>query len=233
VSPFHMPCLVAALLVLSAVIADFPAQAQTRSFVCPHNHAISVTVINKQTISASPIDGAAMTLKQAGPNPFNFINGDYAVTISPDQSKATVDIPDYGVTVCQYRPGVASAALPGLGHADLCGPGFHQVPETDDCAPNASAPANARPQPVTGTAEGRFPMPGLSLGGIVRAAPTQESPKIASLGEGDDIMILNRERNWDGYSWFKIRFHGRTGYQWGGIMCSQNPIRGILEQCRP
>ena len=36
----------------------------------------------------------------------------------------------------------------------------------------------------------------------------------------------------DGYDWFKIEFHGRIGYQWGGIMCSAEPIRGVFQQCR-
>lgn len=36
----------------------------------------------------------------------------------------------------------------------------------------------------------------------------------------------------DGYDWFKIEFHGRIGYQWGGIMCSDQAISGILEQCK-
>ena len=42
---------------------------------------------------------------------------------------------------------------------------------------------------------------------------------------------MARDLETDGYSWFKISFGGRTGYQWGGIMCSRNPLNGILKQC--
>jgi hypothetical protein len=226
-----------AALVLPALLAWCAsaalANAQTRTFICGHGRAITVTVTGPNSISAGPIDGARMAMRKVGPQPFQFANGDYGVTITPDQNQATVEIPDYGTTVCRFRPQVSAAGMKGLGHEDPCGPGFHQVPETDACESNAGTPANAQPRPRTGTAAGRFPMPGASLGGIVRARPTQASSKIASLGPGDNVTILARDRAWDGYDWFLIRFHGRTGYQWGGIMCSQNPIRGILEQCRP
>ena len=217
----------------AGLLVAVPAQAQTRSFVCPRNHAITITVLDKRSIKTGPIDGATMTLRQTGANPFHFADGDYEVTISPDQSQATVDIPDYGRTVCRFQAGASTAGMKGLGHEDPCGPGFHQVPETDACVSNAGTPPNAQPQPRTGTAEGRFPMPGRSLGGKVRAGPSLDDPKIASLGEGDDITLLARAGTMDGYDWFKIGFHGRTGYQWGGIMCAQNPIRGILQQCAP
>jgi hypothetical protein len=206
------------------------ASAQTRNFVCPNNRAITVTVINKRTITASPIDGTAMTMRQTGGNPFYFAKGDYSLTISPDQTKATVDIPDFGVTVCRFRPG-AAASRKGLGHEDPCGPGFHQIPETDACAPNGVTPPPARPRPMH--AQGRFPLPGRSLGGIVRRQPSMQAPKVTSLQEGEPIVLLSRADAMDGYDWFRIRYHGgRTGYQWGGIMCAQAPIRGVLERCK-
>ncbi len=220
-------------LVLVASGPQSPAWAQTRSFVCPNNRAITVTVINKRTITASPIDGATMTMRQTGNNPFYFAKDDYSLAISPDQSKATVDIPDYGVTVCRFRPGAPTAGRIGLGHTDPCGPGFHQIPETDACAPNGATPPPGRSRPILAHARGRFPLPGRSLGGIVRGAPSMQAPKVASLQEGEPILLLARENTMDGYDWFRIRYHGgRTGFQWGGIMCAEAPLRGILERCR-
>jgi hypothetical protein len=212
----------------SAVVA----RAQTRTFICGRGRAITVTVTGPNSISVGPIDGASMAMRKVG-QPFQFANADYGVTFTPDQTQATVDIPDYGMSVCRFRPQVSAAGMKGLGHEDPCGPGFHRVPETDACESNAGTPANAQPRPRTGTAAGHFPMQAASLGGTVRARPTTASSKIGSLGPGDSVTILARDRAWDGYDWFLIRFHGRTGYQWGGIMCSQNPIRGILDQCRP
>jgi len=215
------------LALLACVAFAAPAPAQTRNFFCGHGRAVAIVVNNQHSITVSPIDGAAMTLRQQGRNPFHFVRDDYGVTISPDQNTATVDIPDFGVSTCRYRAGRSTAGLQGLGHADRCGPGFHQVPETDACASNAATP------PQTRISQRGLPMPGASLGGVVRAEPTTSSAKIASLREGTPVMIMGREQVWEGYNWFLIRIpQGGKAYQWGGIMCSQEPLDGILARCR-
>lgn len=215
------------LALLACVAFAAPAPAQTRNFFCGHGRAVTIVVNNQRSITVSPIDGAAMTLRQQGRNPFHFVRDDYGVTISPDQNTATVDIPDFGVSTCRYRAGRSTAGLQGLGHADRCGPGFHQVPETDACASNAGTP------PQTRISQRGLPMPGASLGGVVRAEPTTSSAKIASLREGTPVMIMGREQVWEGYNWFLIRIpQGGKAYQWGGIMCSQEPLDGILARCR-
>jgi hypothetical protein len=136
---------------------------------------------------------------------------------------------------CDPRPGMAQAAPPpdrpvGPKRADdPCPANFQQVPETDRCDPMPGAPA-----PRTATAgPDDFPMVGRSLGGIMRSGPSQSSARVASLGEGVEITIMGRGPMWDGYNWFKVDYQGRTGFQWGGIMCSQNPIAGIHQQCAP
>ena len=80
-------------------------QAQTRNFFCGHGRAVTIVVNNPRSITVSPIDGAAMTLRQQGRNPFHFVRDDYGVTISPDQNTATVDIPDFGVSTCRLPGG--------------------------------------------------------------------------------------------------------------------------------
>lgn len=76
---------------------------------------------------------------------------------------------------------------------------------------------------------------GRSLGGKVRDGASMSGRQIASLYEGDPITILNDSGvEMNGYDWFEIKFkNGKTGYQWGGIMCSDNlKIDGIYEQCK-
>lgn len=240
--PFHLPALLQpanAIATLSSAVLILAggaalAQAQTRTFACGRDQAVTVKVLGAEMISAGPIEGRSLRFKKSATNPLEFWNGEYSLVIATDQTRITVSIPDFGVVKCAYRPGAKPAGAAGIGPADPCGPGFRQAPETDRCDPiPGNDDPNARPAPRTGSAEGSFPMEGRSFGGIVRKAPSLSAAKIASLGPGDSIMLLRRAGAMDGYDWFEIRFRGRTGYQWGGIMCSQNPIRGILQQCEP
>lgn len=78
-----------------------------------------------------------------------------------------------------------------------------------------------------------FPQPGYSYGGKVRSGPGMQFRQVGSLREGDDILILNGTGTMmNGYEWFEIRYqNGRTGFQWGGIMCSQTPYPTIFRVC--
>lgn len=214
------------------------AAAQSRLFSCPHARVLDVTITGPDTISAGPIEGKTLQMKKDPSNAFHFYWGDYAVKFAPDGSEATLEIPDFGSTKCIYGHGGAAPALPqpapqrNANNGNPCGPGFHPVPETDRCDPNPGTNPNAQPR-RTGSAEGQFPMGGQSLGGIVRAEPSLSSARVSSLAEGTAITLMARAGTMDGYDWFVIQFRGQTGYQWGGIMCSDAPIRGILQQCQP
>ena len=76
-------------------------------------------------------------------------------------------------------------------------------------------------------------VPARSLGGKVRAGPGTNFQQIGSLGEGERVSIVaNTGVKYDGLDWFEIRFNGKRGYQWGGIMCSQDSrLPGIYQQC--
>ncbi len=214
---------VLAATMLSAGVAD----AQTRTYSCDKGNAITLTVIGPDAITAGPIEGGTTRLKKSPGDPLRFSDGDYAVQISPDQARITVEIPDWGSAQCRFKPQEAGqGGRPGLGNTDPCGPGFHQSPQTGRCDRNENPPA---PRPVAGPA--RLPMAGMSLGGIMRAAPSMSAPKLASLAEKSGITLLERAGAMDGYDWFKIEFHGRIGYQWGGIMCSDQAISGVLQKC--
>lgn len=81
--------------------------------------------------------------------------------------------------------------------------------------------------------EGKLPMAGKSFGGAFRAGPSMESRQIGSLRKGHRITILqNVGDEMNGFDWIKIRFNGQTGYQWGGVICSQAKVRGIYQTCR-
>lgn len=183
---------------------------------------------------AAPIDGKSMRMNRDPRNPLRYFNGEYSVTLSPDQGQLLLEIPDWGSANCIYGTVNVKPLIPqqGSGTVDPCGPGFHAVPETDRCDPNPGTNPNAQPR-RTGTAEGKFPMGGQSLGGILRSAPSMSSARVAGLKEGSPITLIERAGAMDGYDWFKVQFRGTTGYQWGGIMCSDQAIRGIFQQCEP
>lgn len=211
------------------------AAAQSRLFACPHARTIELTVTGPNTVSADPIDGKPMTMKRDPGNPLRYFNGDYAVTLTPNQGAVKLEIPDWGSTNCLFGSVNVKPFLPGsaaAAPASSCGPGFHPVPETDRCDPNPGTPPSAQPR-RTGTAEGKFPMGGQSLGGVMRSAPSMSSAKVMSLSEGTYTTLVERAGEMDGYDWFKISVRGQVGYQWGGIMCSNAPIRGIFSQCQP
>lgn len=222
-----------AFIAIAWIASGESAAAQSRLFSCPHARVVELTVTGPNTVSANPIDGKPMTMKRDPGNPLRFFNGDYAVILTPDQGALTLEIPDWGSAKCLYGSQNVKPFIPQrAGAATSCGPGFHPVPETDRCDPDRGTPPAAQPR-RTGTAEGRFPMGGRSLGGIMRSAPSMSSSKVMSLSEGAGVTLLERAGSMDGYDWFKVSFRGTTGYQWGGIMCSQAPIRGIFQQCEP
>lgn len=132
-----------------------------------------------------------------------------------------------------------------------CPAGTVPVPETDNCIP-ASEASGEEGQAQTSCPEGTVPVPetdncvpagdssgaslpmyGRSLGGVVRSKPDMSSKKIASLKDGERVEIVDDTGvTMNGYTWFKIRWKGRTGYHWGGIMCSDAALGGVLEACR-
>ncbi|MHA7774158.1 SH3 domain-containing protein [Roseibium sp. M-1] len=100
--------------------------------------------------------------------------------------------------------------------------------------------ANTRPEPSPdrprpdrdGSRE--VNMQGQSLGGSLRAGPGINFTRTGSLPAGMPLTILRRTPEiMNGYSWFEIRAaNGLSGYQWGGIMCSEDrDIRGVLSVC--
>ncbi|MBI5321477.1 SH3 domain-containing protein [Bradyrhizobium sp.] len=222
-----------ALIGIAWIASGDPAGAQSRLFSCPHARVVELTVTGPNTVSANPIDGKPMTMKRDPGNPLRFFNGDYAVILTPDQGALRLEIPDWGSAKCLYGTQNVKPFIPGsTAAATSCGPGFHPVPETDRCDPDRGTPPTAQPR-RTGTAEGKFPMAGQSLGGIMRSAPSMSSARVMSLSAGAAITLVERAGAMDGYDWFKVSYRGTTGYQWGGIMCSQAPIRGIFQQCEP
>lgn len=104
------------------------------------------------------------------------------------------------------------------------GDGGHTCTEVNS---NAGRPQH-QPQHVT------LPHAAGSWGGILRSGPGTNYRKVMSLREGERIVILERTNQFMGdYPWFKIQVRGRTGYKWGGILCSRGPqIEGTFQQCR-
>lgn len=94
-------------------------------------------------------------------------------------------------------------------------------------------PAPDRPRPDRGGSQ-QINAAGKSLGGALRAGPGTDFARNGNLSTGTPLTILRRtQETLNGYSWFEVRTaNGLSGYQWGGIMCSQDrEIRGVLSVC--
>ena len=61
-----------------------------------------------------------------------------------------------------------------------------------------------------------------SASGNARAAPSIFAEKVASLGDGEPVIIRqNTDEFMDGFFWFQIEFsEGETGYIWGALLCT-------------
>ena len=87
-----------------------------------------------------------------------------------------------------------------------------------------SSPGSARSGAVNAS--------GLSYGGHLRAGPSAGTRSLGVLREGNKIHIIRDTGiKWNNYNWFKIRWRGRVGYQWGGIMCADTEISGVYRIC--
>ena len=78
-----------------------------------------------------------------------------------------------------------------------------------------------------------YPRKAKSWGGVVRAGPGMHYGKKASLKQGEWITLLGPTNDvMNNYPWFKIKYRGRIGYQWGGIICSVGPhVHGTYQVC--
>lgn len=79
-----------------------------------------------------------------------------------------------------------------------------------------------------------LPHAATSWGGKVRSGPGTNYKEIGRLSEGERLTILEQSSAplFQNRPWFKIRFRGRTGYHWGGIICPlDEAIPGTYQVC--
>ncbi|GGD20531.1 SH3 domain-containing protein [Aureimonas glaciei] len=115
---------------------------------------------------------------------------------------------------------------------------IHEYPEGEAWMQESFAAETAcqgveRAEPATG-AETGLPRNAGSWGGIVRSGPGQQYKRLDALPEGARVTLLeNSSVMENGFPWMKISFgEGRTGYQWGGILCSiDTPMPEVFEMC--
>lgn len=77
-------------------------------------------------------------------------------------------------------------------------------------------------------------LPGRSLGGNLRAGPGTDEPSLGAVVENAPLTIVtNSGVDFDGYDWFRVQLgDGRSGYQWGGILCSEGTqMAGLYQAC--
>ncbi|MEO1746847.1 MAG: SH3 domain-containing protein [Pseudomonadota bacterium] len=155
------------------------------------------------------------------------------VTLMPAQGTANLNGPQ-GKTMLVpdgegrwVNPGQEVQFMPE-GDSGLLFLGSEQLPCTIILADNEveSEPANNN-----GAAASAL---GKSLGGRVRSGPGTQFDATDSLPEGEPVVIVaNTGVMLNGYPWFEISYsEGLTGYQWGGIMCSDGQlVPGVFQVC--
>ncbi|MEM7692843.1 MAG: SH3 domain-containing protein [Pseudomonadota bacterium] len=131
-------------------------------------------------------------------------------------------------------PAPGSPVIEGQIDSGFCGTGTIRLTEVPGTCGRADAPppiddgAGDPPSDPTWANNQGLPVSGRSYGGIVRAGPGLNFNRVTSLGEGAPITLL-RDTGvaMNGYNWFEIQYRGgRTGYQWGGILCADTEITG-------
>lgn len=115
-------------------------------------------------------------------------------------------------------------------HADLARAYLKKMVDAPSATPPA-APQALIPGPAA-TPGFDYPMVAGSWGGIVRSGPGQGYDKVASLSEGEEVVLMGPGVPVDpnDYPWFKIAFGDgqKTGFMWGGILCSTGAERPDL-----
>ena len=105
---------------------------------------------------------------------------------------------------------------------------------TNPPRPAAANPPIGQKKAVAPDGRAGFPVAAGSWGGNVRKAPSTGAAWVASLKEGEAVMLMERTGEvMNGYPWFRIKFRGnQTGYKWGGILCATvKPVAGIEGTC--
>ena len=79
---------------------------------------------------------------------------------------------------------------------------------------------------------GRTEGASFSCGGILRSRPTMTAGKVATVAEGQRFDSVEDTGVWtDDYKWFRVRYGGLEGYQWGGIFWTQGGREGTIPSC--
>lgn len=74
---------------------------------------------------------------------------------------------------------------------------------------------------------------GRSYGGKIRSGPGVKYRQTGSLFYNNKIKIIaDSGISFNGYNWFKVEYGNKTGYQWGGLICSNGTLLpNIFKQC--
>lgn len=97
---------------------------------------------------------------------------------------------------------------------------------------NGDEPRLCQPYVESGQ-NGDLNIAGQSWGGKVRGGPGMTFDQTDSLTEGQPVKLLrNSGVTFNGYDWFEIQYDGKTGFQWGGILCTDSAdVAGTFSPC--
>lgn len=176
---------------------------------------------NAYTVRLQQLSAAAAAAPAPGATATSNGNDRACMTLFRNRCPDLADLPNF-VGLCYNRNPEVFAHIPAN-----CSAAFDTAIQQTISAPRNEAEANSR----------HLPYPGMSLGGQVRSGPGMNYSKVASLGENAPApltILKDTGLTMDGYHWFQIAWgHAATGYEWGGIMCSDDfKLNGIFEACK-
>lgn len=217
--------------VVGALALAEDAWSQSREFFCGEQNVFKLKVIDSKTISAGPIGGRTIALKQAPGKPMTYANGGTSVEIALDQKRIAVRVAGDDPLDCVY-PLPSGAAQRSAGASGDPSTAAKPTVKKPVAGTAPKAVATTAPKADATTAPKSFAAQ--SGGGAVRSGPGMEFKQIGSLRPGEKITVVEDAGvEMNGYRWFKIRFGAnKTGFQWGGILCpTGKPVAGAFQGC--
>jgi hypothetical protein len=216
--------------VVSLLAAAERAEARSRQFYCGEESFVTLRALNANTLAAGPINGKTVALTQVPQKQMTYVYGQTAVEIAPDQKSIRIVVPGGEPITCVW-PTPAGVTAPSGGQQPQGNTSANAAPITSNGAATTNKQGTTGNQ-AAATGSGGFTAK--SWGGVVRSGPAMDSKKLASLTEGERILVIESSGvEMNGYPWFKIRYRGNNiGYQWGGIICPVGkPVAGTFQKC--
>lgn len=206
-----------------SVGSSYEVAAQTRSFACGPNlivgPTLTVTVRGPTSVTARPINGRAVTFALTNPGRFDFAAPGMSLSITPDQSRVTLDVAGVGRTACRFGSAPAPAPQTGPQPGPPTVPKVvRQPPPAPDAPPVPPAPTvNIQPRDFVGSWSTQF---GGDCLGCIAVTVSSQGP--------NTLLMQVRRRNSTGF-----RALLQVGPASGGRRVATGPTESSIDELLP